>query len=392
MNSRRTIAAAVTRFEPGMFTLLSEIIRIQSGSRNKAGVDRMARRIRAAFDGDRVHCEVIPQEACGDHLVVRSAAWRPGVRQVLITGHMDTVFPHDTAFNWYREDDERAYGPGVIDMKGGLVTGIFAMKALDAAGLLEKIPITFVFNSDEEIGSPYSRALIEREARESAFAFVLEAGGLNGEIVTGRKGNMSIRLDVTGKAGHAAVAPPDKGSAILALAHHTIAIEALNAPGQGITANVGKVEGGIGYNTVPGEASAAVDFRFPNAGDEAALKSAIASIAAEPRVPNTRTEYRILSGRPAMPERREHFRLFDAIREIARGLDVRVQSEFRYGVSDANLIAAQGTPVIDGLGPAGARDHSEDEYMIKSSLAARTRLFALALSECWARFTEGRLF
>ena len=113
---------------------------------------------------------------------------------------------------------------------------------------------------------------------------------------------------------------------------------------------------------------------------------------AEPRVPNTRTEYRILSGRPAMPERREHFRLFDVIEEIARGLDVPVKSEFRYGVSDANLIAAQGTPVIDGLGPVGARDHSEDEYMIKSSLVARTRLFACALPECWERFTAGQLF
>ena len=155
---------------------------------------------------------------------------------------------------------------------------------------------------------------------------------------------------------------------------------------------MGKVEGGIGYNTVPGEASAAVDFRFSNAGDDAALKSAIASIVAEPRVPHTRAEFRILSGRPAMPERREHFRLFDVIREIARGLDVPVKSEFRYGVSDANLIAAQGTPVVDGLGPVGARDHSEDEYMIKSSLLARTRLFACAIPECWARFTEGQLF
>jgi len=392
VNGREAVPDAVARREPEMFALLAEIIEIQSGSRNKAGVDRMARRIRTAFEGGRVVCEIVPEKDCGNHLVVRSAAWRQGVRQILLTGHMDTVFPHDTDFNRYREDEERAYGPGVIDMKGGLVAGIFALKALDAAGLLDILPITFVFNADEEIGSPRSGALIEREARASAFAFVLEAGGSEGGIVTGRKGNLSVRIDVKGRAGHAAAAPPDKASAILALAHQTIAIEALNAPARGITANVGRITGGIGYNTVPAEASAAVDFRFPNAGDDASLKSALAAIVAEPRVPNTSAECHILSGRPAMPQSDANLRLFDAVREVAGPLNVPVKSEFRYGVSDANIIAAQGTPVLDGLGPAGARDHSEDEYMIKSSLADKTRLLACALCECWHRWTSGRLF
>ena len=392
MTIRPAVAYFITRSEPAMFGLLSEMIRIQSGSYNKAGVDRVARRIREAFEGDRVRCETIPQKDCGDHLVVRSAAWRPDAPQILMTGHMDTVFPHDTAFDWYREDDDRAYGPGVVDMKGGLVAGIYAMKALDAAGLLGSIPITFVFNSDEEIGSRFSGPLIEGEAGKSAFAFVMEAGGLDGEIVTGRTGNLSVRVDVTGRAGHAAFAPPDKGSAILALARHTVAIEALNAPERGITANVGRVEGGIGYNTVPGEATAAVDFRFANAGDEARLKQDVASILAESPVPHTRSEFRVLSGRPAMPESEENLRLFEVVREIAGDLDLPVKAEFRYGASDANLIAARGIPVIDGLGPVGARDHSEDEYMIKSSLAARARLLACALPECWARWTDRRLF
>lgn len=155
---------------------------------------------------------------------------------------------------------------------------------------------------------------------------------------------------------------------------------------------MGKIEGGIGYNTVPGEAAAAVDFRFPKAGDDGALISAIAAIVSEQRVPHTRAEYRILSGRPAMPESRENLRLFEAAAEVARGLNIPVRPEFRYGVSDANFIAAQGIPVLDGLGPAGARDHSEDEYMIKPSLAARTRLLALAIPECWGRWTGGTLF
>jgi glutamate carboxypeptidase len=392
MNIRQRIIDAVDRSGQEMFALLSEIICIQSGSRNKAGVDRMARRIASALDGGGMACRIIPQSGCGDHVVARTAAWRPDGRQVLITGHMDTVFPADTAFNAYREDAERSYGPGVIDMKGGLVAGIFALKALEAAGALGDIPLTFVFNADEEIGSPYSRDLIEAEARSGAFAFVLEAGGLNGEIVTGRKGSFSIRIHVAGQAGHAAMAPPDKGSAILALARQTIAIEALNAPERGITVNVGRFEGGIGYNTVPGAATAEVDFRFLTEQDAVALGSAVAAIVGKPQAPNTRARFEILSSRPPMPETPEHRRLFETVAAVGRELGVPVKPEFRFGVSDANLIAAEGTPVIDGLGPVGSRDHSEDEYMIRSSLPARTRLLACAIRECWSRWQKGRLF
>ena len=175
---------------------------------------------------------------------------------------MDTVFPEDTDFNWYKEDRANSYGPGVADMKGGLVAGIFALKALIARGLLENIPVTFIFNSDEESGSGSSREIIRQEARNSAFAFVLECGGLNGEIATGRKGNLSIKLTVKGRAGHAAFAGPDKGSAILELARKTIEFESLNEPEKGISVNVGIFEGGIGSNTVAENAVANVDFRF----------------------------------------------------------------------------------------------------------------------------------
>ncbi len=146
---------------------------------------------------------------------------------------MDTVFAADTDFTAYREDDTQAYGPGVIDMKGGLVAGIFALKALSAVDLLKRIPLVFVFNSDEEVGSRRSLALIRKEARKSACAFVLEAGGLNGEVVTARKGNLSATLIVNGRAGHAAFAGADKASAILEMAYKTLAIEALNDPDRG---------------------------------------------------------------------------------------------------------------------------------------------------------------
>jgi len=189
-----------------MFRFLREMVLIQSSSHNKKGVDRVVDLIKSSFKNNKVFCHVIEQETFGNHLVVRSFHKAPPRTQVLLVGHMDTVFPEDTTFNWYKEDKNNSYGPGVIDMKGGPVAGIFTIKALEFAGLLEKIPITFFFNSDEEIGSGSSKKLIEDEAKNSAFAFVLEGGGLAGEVVTGRKKNISARLDIKGKAGHAAFA------------------------------------------------------------------------------------------------------------------------------------------------------------------------------------------
>jgi len=380
MNQR--ICSFLKAQEPEMFKLLENLVRIQSGSHNKPGVDRVARLVESVFQENSVSCQVIAQKERGNHLVVRSAGHTAEGKQVLLVGHMDTVFPKDTDFNWYKEDDTHSYGPGVIDMKGGLVAGIFALKALDDAGLLNRIPVTFIFNSDEEIGSLSSKELIKTEARNSAFAFVLECGGLNGEIVTGRKGNITLRLDIEGRAGHAASAGKDKASAILELARQIIAFEALNDHESGITVNVGQINGGIGPNTVPAKAGARIDFRFSDPADENRLYGEIENIVARTTVPGTRATHEILSHRGPMPASPANTRLFAAVREVAKGIGVSVIPEFRFGVSDANFIAAENIPVIDGLGPIGARDHSEDEYMVKKSLLERTTLIALSIVHC----------
>ncbi len=371
--------------EREMIRLLEDMVRIQSGSYNKEGVDRMGRLIASLFQESGVSRRVVKQPTLGDHLIVRTHGERSFKKQILMVGHMDTVFPADTAFNWFREEEGRCFGPGVVDMKGGLVAGVFAIRALDHAGLLAEMPITFVFNSDEEIGSGSSEALIREEARKSAFAFVLECGGLAGEVVTGRKGSLTIDLEIRGRAGHAAFAGPDKGSAILELARKTLLFEALNDPARGVSANVGAIEGGIGPNTVPDLAAAKIDFRFPTPVDEAFLHEKIEAITAEQTTPNTRASWQIRTRRSAMPSSEANKRLFEVIEESARMLNVPVIKQFRQGVSDANLIAEENIPVIDGLGPIGARDHSEDEYMITESLPLRAMLLAFALADCWEK-------
>lgn len=378
------IADYLTRHAPDMYRLLADLVNIQSGSRNISGVNQVCRRIRQEMEAMGCVCQTIDQTDYGSHLVARYPGGTTPEKPILISGHMDTVFPADTDFTTYREDDTRCLGPGTADMKGGLVVGIFAMKALIHAKGSDTPAMVFIFNSDEEIGSPSSRQLILDLARRSCMGFVLEAGGLSGEIVTARKGNLSVRIDVTGESGHAAFAGKDKASAILDLAHKTIAIEALHRPDQGICANVGTVEGGIGPNTIAQHARAAVDFRFSTDADRTRLLADLDRIMDRTLVPRTRSCLTLVSQRPAMPETDAGRALFHQIEKIGKALNIPVTWERRQGVSDANIIARAGIPVIDGLGPMGARDHSPDEYIIKQSLLDRTLLVAHILARVQA--------
>jgi len=371
--------------EPDMLSFLEEIVKIQSGSHNKTGIDRTARAISNAFQGIDVSTETIEQQLQGNNLVIRSSAQPSAAKQVLLVGHMDTVFPEDTDFNWYKADNDKSYGPGVIDMKGGLVAGIYALKALAELGLLGQIPITFIFNSDEEIGSRNSIDLIQKEANSSAFAFVLEAGGLENEVVTGRKGNLTIELHIEGKAGHAAFATKDKPSAILEMAHKIIEFESLNDFDRGITINVGKIDGGIGSNTIPEFSNAQVDFRFVDPSDLKKLEEKVSDIANKVVVPGTQCSIDFITGRPPMQQSPGNRKLFEITAGIADRMAYSVKEQFRFGVSDANFIADLNVPVIDGLGPIGARDHSRDEYMLKESLLKRTILLTCSIIECWGR-------
>ncbi len=383
MTPAAVIAAAVNEREAAMFSLLADLVNIHSGSHHKAGVDRVGARIRDHLARLPVSIDIDSQLDFGDHLVVRTAAVGPHHGQALMVGHMDTVFPEDTEFRDYREDGPCCYGPGIIDMKGGLVAGIFALEALHAAGLLSTMPLTFIFNADEEIGSLTSRALIRQEASKSRFAFVLECGGMTGSIVTRRKGNRSFQLVCAGKAGHAASAGPDKASAIEALAHQILSFEALNDPERGITVNVGQITGGIGPNTVAETSAARIDMRFATPADEAGLVDAAHAIADTEVVSGVHCTLETVSRRPPMPPSAGTQALYDQVAEVAKTLGMPAPEEFRFGVSDANIIAEAGIPVVDGLGPLGENDHSDREYMIKDSLPRRTLLIAHSLLACW---------
>ena len=376
----QSIRAFMQDNEKGMLTLLQELVLIQSGSGNKAGLARMADAL-AGIMPPVMRLQRFSFEEHGDMLMAKTPNAAAGERQLLLLGHTDTVFPPDTDFHFYREDESSSYGPGVIDMKGGLVCSMYALLALEHFGLLEQIPVCMFCNSDEEIGSPASWDITCREADHSFAAFVMECGGSQNEIVTGRKGKSGYKLIVSGQSGHAAQAGADKPSAILELAHKIIALEALNDPPR-VSLNVGIVKGGIGPNTVPGQAEALIDIRYREEKDDKRLKAEMDRILGAPVVRGTACSLIYQSGRPSMPQSPSNETLFQMVQSQADLLGQRIRPEFRNGVSDANVVASRGVPVLDGMGPLGDFDHSEREYMLKSSLVERAGLLALSIWHC----------
>lgn len=381
-----TIRTYITDHEQEMMDLLEKVVCINSYTPNKPGTDAVASVLESVMTDMGFTVRREKRDEVGDNLVAQNATQSDN-NGLLLCGHMDTVFPPEDGFDCFRPDGDTIIGPGVVDMKGGLVVGIYALKALNAAGLLDDMPITFVFNSDEEIGSPHSRDLIVEEAKKVAMAFVFECSSPGGKIVTARKGKISFSLEVQGQAGHSGNLTGPKPSAILEMAHQTITLEALNDAAKGVSVNVGLIEGGVGPNTVAPSAKAKIECRYWNELEGVILREAIENSAASPTIPGTTCQLEVIPGRPTMENSPAIASLYQIVASAGAELDIPVQESARGGVSDANFIANAGTPVIDGLGPTGGKDHSHNEYMITASLTERTILAAVAMRRAFEKLT-----
>jgi len=379
--------------EPEMFSLLQNLVLQRSYTNDAEDVNLVGNILRKSLENSGMRVETFSSGRYGDHLIFRSPACSlASSKQIMLVGHMDTVFPRDMGFNSYKEDDKNIYGPGVIDMKGGLVTAVYAIKAFSHCGLLDTVPVTIFFNSEEEKGSPESKILFRKEAEKTLLALVFECGGMKGECVTGRKGKLGFTIKIKGKAGHAAFAGKDKASSILELAHKIVAIEKLNDPARQLIVNVGKVKGGIGPNTVAEKAVAQVDCRFITPEDKDNCFVKIKQIVAENVVHGVTASYEIPSARDVMPPSEKNRKILKLFQENAALLNQGIGEEFRSGVSDANTLSGCGIPVLDGLGPIGEFDHSDKEYMIKKSLPERARLTTITLFDLFRRNQENNLF
>ena len=379
---RATAAAGYPRF----LEELEHLCNIDCGSYSPAGVDEVGAWVAGQFEalGGAVERRPDPAGRLGA-TVIGTFAGRVGAGpRLLLIGHMDTVFPDGTvAERPFRIRDGIARGPGVTDMKAGLIAGIHALAALrDPAGGWTELPfesITYVANPDEEIGSPSSTPHIVEIAGSCDATFVLECARANGDFVSARKGIADIRLTVRGRAAHAGVEPEKGRNAILAGARIVERIQALNGRWPGVTANVGVFQSGTRPNVVPDLANLEVDIRGVTAAELAAAVAAVRDIVSEPGVPDVTVELTQMAGWAPMEKLERSGRLADHVKALAARLGFSTMDVATGGASDANTTSGLGIPSIDGLGPIGGRDHSPDEYLELDSVVPRTALLAALL-------------
>jgi len=375
-------AAWLTSRSGDIETALSALVRENSYTSNVAGGNRVGALLRELFESAELTCETRGSTSFANHLIFRTGA--PG-RPIALVGHLDTVFPPGT-FEGYRRDGPLARGPGVLDMKGGLLVAGFALLALRHVGALENVPLRFVIVSDEEVGSPEGQLILSSVAGDAAAGLVFEAGRAKDAVVTRRKGTGGLTAVASGRAAHAGNLHHEGVSAIRALARFVDRAEALTDYGRGTTVNVGRIEGGQARNTVPDEARAELDLRFITADDGERLVAELRTAATEAASSVTGAAIALSGGiaRSPLESTPESAKLYEeyAACAVAAGLGATL-APLVGGGSDASTLSTLGIPCIDALGPRGAGFHTKDEHIEVATLVPK--------AEAVVRFLLGRL-
>lgn len=360
-----------------MLDLLRQLVEMESPSTEKTAVDRVARFVAEQARAAGAAVTGVPQEHWGDHLLAR---WGDGEGGFLLLCHLDTVWPIGTLDQRpWRVEGERAFGPGVYDDKASAAILLTALEGLRDLGLSPRYPVTVLFNSDEEVGSPSSRALIEAEAARARVVFCVEPARPDGALKVWRKGTGRYVITALGRAAHAG-ADHEKGiNAIEELAHQVLRLQRMTDYSAGTTVNVGRIEGGTRTNIVPDRARMRVDVRVKTMAEWERIHAAITALC--PVIPGARLMVEGGMNRPPMelsPVTLEPFRRAQA---IAAGLGLALTADGTGGASDANFTAAMGIPTLDGLGARGDGAHSTDEHIFIPSLTERAALLAALLVE-----------
>ena len=356
---------------------LRSLVEHESPSRDKDALDALAARVGNRWESLGGRVELKSGKEGGDHVLGRFAG-SSNLRPVLVLGHLDTVWPVGTLARLpVRREDGRLYGPGVFDMKASLAMLNSVLEAVQQGCLRFPRPVIVLFTSDEEIGSPGSRHLIESLAVDCEFVLVLEPPLSDGGLKTSRKGVGRFTIEVEGKAAHAGVAPESGASAILELAHQVVRVHSLNDPAAGLTVNVGVVHGGTTINVVPAWALAQVDVRATSLAAAADLERLLRAL--QPVTAGTRIKVEGAFSRPPMERTPAIAALFGRARDIARKLGLELTEGSTGGGSDGNFTAALGVPTLDGLGVMGGGAHADDEHIMIDSLPRRAALLAALL-------------
>lgn len=355
---------------------LRELCAIDSDSYNKTGLDEMAVVLAERMRGIGMHIDIIRRERWGNDVygVLRGT----GGSNVLLLGHIDTVYPEGTAAERpLRIEGNRVYGPGVCDMKGCILAAIYAIEALQAAGFHEYGEIRFLCVSDEEINTRHCQDIIERACDNCQYGFILEAARSNGDVVSARKGTTSYTLTARGHSAHAGVEPEKGNNAIIEMAHQVLEFQMLSGWREGLTINAGVISGGTVSNVVPDFAQAQFDLRFLKQADLLATEELFRESMKRRVIEDVElTLERAPDIKAPMVRTPESLKLAAQAQEIAELLGFSINHVLTGGASDASYTCEYGIPSLDGLGPIGGRDHSPYEYLELDSVAPRTALLA----------------
>ncbi len=362
-----------------MIDLLREVVNIDSGSYDKAGVDAVGQRFCRFFAEHGLTTTAEANATFGDAIHIRLDDKPSNEKPILLMGHRDTVFPKgEVAKRPFRIEGGRAYGPGVADMKAGLVMNAFVLAAFKKHGS-NPVPLVGLITSDEEIASPSSRPIIEAAARKARCVLNSEPGRPTGAVVTGRKGGVFMAFEIIGKAAHSGGAFEKGISAIAELAHKIVAIHALTDLQRGITLNVGLVKGGQSVNTTAPSAEGHIDFRYIRPADRAAILEQIEAIIAGTTVPGTTATFTIRGEFLPLTQNAEANALFTGYAAAAEVVGLAISGEFSGGCADSGFTAAMGCPTLCSVGPVGGNAHTAEEYLDLDSIVPRAQAMALAI-------------
>ena len=383
---RPSLADLLTEVEaltPAALDLTRRAVEVNSYTANIVGVNAVGALLGAAFDWPTLDQTRVAGTLYGDHLSWRTRAAGP---RILLVGHHDTVFPPGHFEGWSVQG-ERATGPGVLDMKGGLAVIWNAVAAFERLGLLEQLPIAIISVADEEVGSPESRPHLCELARGASCGLVFEAGRAGDAIVTRRRGTGVLSVHFEGRAAHAGNAHAAGRNALWAMARFIDAAQRMTDYARGSTVNVGLARGGTSSNTVPAQAECAVDLRFERSADAEALLKAL-SLAAQDAARSVGATVSVSGGANRMPLDRSpaSAALYAEYAACARAAGLgAVEHDLVGGGSDANTVATVGVPAIDGLGPRGEGFHTTSEWVDMTSFRPKAEALARFL---WQRLAS----
>jgi glutamate carboxypeptidase len=362
---------------------LETLVNVDSGSGHAPGIAAVARFFQERFDrkGWRTRLLELDGGSVPCLEVVNRRNLRPDERfDFLFLGHMDTVFPGGTAAQRpFCIRDGRAWGPGVCDMKAGLVTMLHAAEAAEQAGVAGELSICMAFNSEEEVGSRASRPWFEELAAKSRRVLVFEPCRSTGQRVLQRKGVADYEVLCHGRAAHAGVEPEKGANAVLELAHQVLAVTGFARPEAGTTVSVTTIAGGTAGNVIPEFARAGFDIRIASLEEARRIQASFQTVSASVRTEGVRVEVRGEINRMPMVPSEATWRLWEQIARIGEGLGLDMKLISTGGGSDGNFTAAMGIPTVDAMGPRGGRAHSAEEYLELDSVVPNTRLICEVL-------------